>query len=98
MRPRTYRQIPHIAVQSGAPEAKRSQRRKNKPMTTEEIKGNLCYYDAENPNNNLDCYDDEEERPKPRENCHCDNCFYGRDKLARYILSNDTAQTRTPNT
>jgi hypothetical protein len=32
------------------------------------------------------CYDDEEERPKPRENCHCDNCFYGRDKLARYIF------------
>jgi hypothetical protein len=57
-------------------------------LTLEEIKGNLCYYDAENPNNNLDCYDDEEERPKPRENCHCDNCFYGRDKLARYILSN----------
>jgi hypothetical protein len=44
-------------------------------LTLEEIKGNLCYYDAENPNNNLDCYDDEEERPKPRENCHCDNCF-----------------------
>jgi hypothetical protein len=58
-------------------------------LTLEEIKGNLCYYDAENPNNNLDCYDDEEERPKPRENCHCDNCFYGRDKLARYILSNN---------
>ena len=57
-------------------------------LTLEEIKGNLCYYDAENPNNNLDCYYDEEERPKPRENCHCDNCFYGRDKLARYILSN----------
>jgi hypothetical protein len=58
-------------------------------LTLEEIKGNLCYYDAENPNNNWDCYDDEEERPKPRENCHCDNCFYGRDKLARYILSNN---------
>jgi hypothetical protein len=59
-------------------------------LTLEEIKGNLCYYDAENPSNNLDCYDDEEERPKPRENCHCDNCFYGRDKLARYILSNSS--------
>ena len=57
-------------------------------LTIEEIKGNLCYYDAENPNNNLDCYD-EDDRPKPRENCYCDNCFYGRDKLARYILSNE---------
>jgi hypothetical protein len=65
-------------------------------LTLEEIKGNLCYYDAENPNNNLDCYYDEEERPKPRENCHCDNCFYGRDKLARYILSNARHQRHLP--
>ena len=56
-------------------------------MTIEEIKSNLCYYDQETPNNNLGDFDEEYSR-KPRENCYCDNCFYGRDKLARYILSN----------
>ena len=66
-------------------------------MKEYEIKGNLCYYDEENPDNNLDCYDNEVERPKPRENCHCDNCFYGRDKLARYILAVLNLTNRTMN-
>jgi hypothetical protein len=55
-------------------------------LPIEEIKSKLCCYDPENPNNNLDAYDDEE-RPKARENCSCDNCFYGRDKLAVCLLS-----------
>ena len=54
-------------------------------MSKEEIKSNLCYYDPENPNNNLDAYD-EEDRPQSRNGCRCDNCFYGRDKLAMQIL------------
>lgn len=54
-------------------------------MSYEEIKSNLCYYDRDNPNNNLDAYD-EEDRPQPRNGCGCDNCFYGRDKLAMQIL------------
>lgn len=62
-------------------------------LTIEEIKRNLCYYDPENPHNNLGLYE-EDERPTPRDNCYCDNCFYGRDKLARYILSNGNDDPR----
>lgn len=55
-------------------------------MTDEQdIKKNLCLYDSENPNNNLDAYD-EDDGPEPRNNCACDNCFYGRDKLAVQLL------------
>ena len=51
-------------------------------MSDQEIKTNLCDYDPENPNSNLDAYEDED-LPQPRtEGCCCDNCFYGRDKLA----------------
>jgi hypothetical protein len=54
-------------------------------MSDQEIKINLCYYDPENPNSNLDAYEDED-RPKPRNECCCDNCFYGRDKLAMQLI------------
>ena len=54
-------------------------------MSEREIKNNLCYYDPENQNNNLDAYENED-RPQPRNECSCDNCFYGRDKLAMQIL------------
>jgi hypothetical protein len=55
-------------------------------MSEQEIKTNLCYNDPENPNSNLDAYEDED-RPQPRaEGCCCDNCFYGRDKLAMQLL------------
>jgi hypothetical protein len=43
---------------------------------------NLCSYDKRNPNNVID----EDEPEEPRTNCYCDNCFYGRDKLAEEIL------------
>lgn len=54
-------------------------------MSDEEIKSNLCYYDPKNPYYNLDAYD-KEDRPQPRNECYCDNCFYGRDKLAMQLL------------
>jgi len=54
-------------------------------LSEQEIKSNLCYYDPKNPNNNLDAYEDED-RPQPRKKCYCDNCFYGRDKLAMQLL------------
>ena len=57
-------------------------------LTIEEVKNNLCYYDPENPNNNLDCFDGEDVIVPREKDCYCDNCFYGRDKLALYILSN----------
>jgi len=57
----------------------------SREMSEQEIKSNLCYYDPKNPNKNLNTYEDED-RPQPREKCYCDNCFYGRDKLAMQLL------------
>lgn len=42
----------------------------------------LCWYDPRNPNYNKYTPPD----IKPRNNCFCDNCFMGRDKLALYII------------
>ena len=51
-------------------------------MKIEEVLSRLCYYDIRNPDGiTLD-----EEIPKETNDCFCDNCFYGRDKLAKYIL------------
>jgi hypothetical protein len=50
-------------------------------MTKEEILENLCYNDDRNP---ITAGIDED--VKPRNNCFCCNCFYGRDKLALEIL------------
>lgn len=55
-------------------------------MTLEEIKTNLCIYDTRNPDHKDVC-DDWTELPEPRLHCCCDNCFYGRDKLAVEILT-----------
>lgn len=46
-------------------------------MTVEDIKSNLCCYDKRNP----DYYDGE-----VKENCYCDNCFYGRTILAEELI------------
>lgn len=46
-------------------------------MTQEEIKSNLCYYDGRNPD-----YIEGEKK----EECYCDNCFYGRTQLAEELL------------
>lgn len=43
----------------------------------------LCYKDERNL---LYYVLDEDNPPTPRDNCSCDNCFYGRDELALYIL------------
>jgi hypothetical protein len=54
-------------------------------MTLKEIKENLCYNDLRNP----DCTVDEEtakEIAEKNEECLCDNCFYGRTKLAEELL------------
>jgi len=59
-------------------------------LSMREILGNLCYKDPRNPLFEtiygwmMD--DPEEETPTPRENCACDNCFYGRDALAQEII------------
>jgi len=58
---------------------------------------NLCYYDKRNP----DCTADDEDIEDHKQHllrlsnklgytktCSCDNCFYGRTKLAEYIILN----------
>ena len=54
-------------------------------MTVNKVLQSLCVFDPRNPNNSLDNYD-EGEKPAARQDCACDNCFYGRDLLALEIL------------
>lgn len=62
-----------------------------KIMKEEEIAKKLCYYDTRNPNG-VKSYMTKEEIKElgytatSRQHCSCDNCFYGRTKLALYIL------------
>lgn len=55
-------------------------------MTSTEILSNLCCYDDRNPDR-VDGDLPQDERPQRKPNCHCDNCFYGRTRMAEYILS-----------
>lgn len=59
-------------------------------MTLEDVLKNLCYYDSRNPYGMFsDLFDDDiDEIPRLMKDgeCSCDNCFYGRTKLAEYIL------------
>jgi hypothetical protein len=60
-------------------------RNQKSKMNTQEVLENLCVYDAKHPSyaDFVEGYADRE----PRNNCYCDNCFYGRDKMAVFILS-----------
>lgn len=61
-------------------------------MTIEEINSKLCYYDPRNPNRVvLDEYP-----PFPDPGYSCDNCFYGRTRLAEELLR-VTVQYRSTN-
>ena len=53
-------------------------------MQKKDIYENLCIRDKRNPCHN-DIYLNGEEVEKDN-NCSCDNCFYGRTKMAEYIL------------
>lgn len=60
-------------------------------MKMSEIASNLCYYDTRNPDGVKNTMTEEEIKEEgytstPKHNCSCDNCFYGRTKLALYIL------------
>lgn len=57
-----------------------------------EIKEKLCYYDTRNPDN-VAIYRMTEEKIKEegygehrKNDCYCDNCFYGRTELAEELL------------
>ncbi len=52
-------------------------------MSLDEVYENLCTKDSRSPYFYI--YD-EDEVIVARDNCACDNCFYGRDKLALTIL------------
>lgn len=62
-------------------------------MTQEEILSNLCYYDSRNPDGVLSDVDEDGQVNTMDYvsggdgSCYCDNCFYGRTKLAEYILT-----------
>lgn len=47
-------------------------------MTDKEIFEKLCYNDIEGQ--------EEKEEQANNKDCYCDNCFYGRTRLAEYIL------------
>lgn len=54
-------------------------------MTKNDIYNYLCYYDERSPYYEMLLLDEEKKKPK---NCSCDNCFYGRTKLAEFIIEN----------
>lgn len=58
-------------------------------MKLKEVYTYLCNKDPKNHEDYIQeiVYNDwEEPIPEPRKNCFCDNCFYGRDKLALEII------------
>jgi hypothetical protein len=58
-------------------------------MEEKEILENLCYYDKRNPDCTIDDEDIEAYQKsliKKNKTCSCDNCFYGRTKLAEEII------------
>lgn len=48
----------------------------------------LCTYDKRNPYGYLSCgpIDDDDVAQPRQQGCACDNCFYGRDKLAMEVI------------
>lgn len=54
-------------------------------MEKTEVLKRLCCFDKRNPHGTAD-FDPEDTTEPHRESCACDNCFYGRDKLAQEIL------------
>ena len=60
-------------------------------MTEQEIKEKLCNYDLRNPDGVVSYLDADEIKEEgygnyKKENCSCDNCYYGRTKLAEELL------------
>lgn len=55
------------------------------------IYSKLCYYDTRNPEGIIAFLTTEEIQEeglttKAKNNCYCENCFYGRTQLAEYII------------
>ncbi|CAB4185301.1 hypothetical protein UFOVP1492_86 [uncultured Caudovirales phage] len=62
---------------------------KTPPMTFEEVVTHLCYYDHRNPNR-------VEMESDGKADCYCDNCFYGRTKLANALLAHIKPENSKP--
>lgn len=58
-------------------------------MDKQEILSNLCYYDKRNPDSSQDDEEiaDHKKNLEKKNVCYCDNCFYGRTKLANELLN-----------
>ncbi len=54
-------------------------------MKLEEIYEYLCYYDRRSPHFYPEDWDDDAPEAR-RKDCSCDNCFYGRDRLAMELV------------
>lgn len=54
-------------------------------MKPEDFYSSLCTKDKRSPYFE-DIYGLDDEPPGPRQGCYCDNCFYGRDRLAMVII------------
>ncbi len=53
---------------------------------------NLCYHDSRNPNN----YElEEDDKYHTKKKCNCDNCFYGRTRLANLIVEHFKTKNET---
>ena len=53
-------------------------------MGIEEVYEQLCWYDKRNPNQIHDV--DQDVVVPRRDNCACDNCYNGKDRLAMEVL------------
>ena len=57
-------------------------------MNYEEVLENLCYYDRRNPLS-VNHVDEDDSPYDKTKKCSCDNCFYGRTKLANHIIDSE---------
>lgn len=60
-------------------------------MKMKDIASRLCNYDTRNPDGVITYLTEDEIKEeglttKAKDNCACDNCFYGRTVLAEYII------------
>jgi len=60
-------------------------------MKIKDVANKLCNYDTRNPDGVITYLTEEEIKEeglttKAKDDCACDNCFYGRTPLAEYII------------
>lgn len=60
-------------------------------MKIEDVASNLCHYDTRNPDGVISYLTEDEIKEeglttKAKDDCFCDNCHYGRTKLAEHII------------